>query len=144
MQAEVSLYQNVIDNLIPFNKLLGMQLVEIRDGFAKIKVPFKADLIGDPRAQALHGGLISAAMDTVGGAAGMTTLVSFEDKISTIDIRVDYLRPGKGADLFVEGEIARSGNRIVVTRMIAYQEYREKPIAEGKGVYNVKRKSDTK
>lgn len=144
MQADISLYQNIINQLIPFNKLLGMQLVEIRDGFALIKIPFNQDLIGDPRAQALHGGLISASMDTVGGAAAMTTLVSFEDKISTIDIRVDYLRPGKAQDLFVEGEIARSGNRIVVTRMIAYQEDINQPIAEGKGVYNVKRKTDTK
>ena len=144
MLADSSLYKNVIDDLIPFNKLLGFQLEEIREGFAKIRVPFKEELIGDPRARALHGGLIATAMDTVGGAAGMTTLVSFEDKLSTIDMRVDYLRPGKAADIFVEGEITRSGNRIIVTRMIAYQDDRELLIAEGKGVYNVKRKVDTK
>lgn len=144
MLADSSLYKNVVDNLIPFNKLLGFELVEIREGYAKIKIPFKEELIGDPRARALHGGLIATAMDTVGGAAGMTTLVSFEDKLSTIDMRVDYLRPGKALDLFVEGEITRSGNRIIVTRMVAYQDDPERLIAEGKGVYNVKRIADTK
>ncbi|MDX2003159.1 MAG: hotdog fold thioesterase [Chitinophagales bacterium] len=139
MVAPTELYINVIENLIPFNKLLNIQLVEIREGFAKLKVPFKPELIGDPRRQAIHGGVISTLMDTAGGAAGMTTLVSFEDALSTIDIRVDYLRPAKAMDLVVESEIVRSGNRIIVTRMIAYQEDIKQPIAEGKGVYNVKR-----
>lgn len=133
------LYRNVIENMIPLNQLLGFKLEEIREGYAKIRVPFREDLIGDPRARALHGGVISAAMDTVGGAAGMTTLTSFEDKLSTIDMRVDYLLPGKPLDLIVEGEIIRSGNRIIVTRMTAWQEDPSKPIADGKGVYNVKR-----
>lgn len=133
------LYQNVIEHLIPFNNLLGFKLEEIREGYAKIRVPFRPELIGDPRAQALHGGVIATAMDTVGGAAGMTTLTSFEDKLSTIDMRVDYLLPGKPMDLIVEGEIIRSGNRIIVTRMVAWQEDPSKHIADGKGVYNVKR-----
>jgi len=71
----------------------------------------------------------------------MTTLVSPDDKLSTIDMRVDYLRPGKPLDFFVEGELGRSGNRIIVTRMVAYH-VREELIAEGKGVYNVRRKID--
>jgi uncharacterized protein (TIGR00369 family) len=98
--------------------------------------------VGDPRIQAIHGGIIATAMDSVGGAAAMTTLTSFEDKVSTIDMRIDYLRPGKPMDLMVEGEIVRSGNRIVVTRMVAYQEDKQHLVAEGKAVYNVKRKSD--
>ncbi len=141
MVVEESLFRQVIEDFIPLHKHLGIQLVEIREGFAKLLVPFKAELVGDPRTQALHGGIISLALDSVGGAAAMTTLVSHDDKLSTIDIRVDYLRPGKPIDLMVEGELVRSGNRIIVTRMIAYHQSSEL-IAEGKGVYNVKRKID--
>lgn len=80
-------------------------------------------------------------MDSVGGAAGITTLTSFEDKISTIDIRVDYLRPTTSETLVVEGEIVRSGNRIIATKMKAYHEGSpETLVAEGRAVYNVKRK----
>jgi uncharacterized protein (TIGR00369 family) len=144
MLAEKELYKNVLEELIPFNKFLNMQMVEIRDGYCKLMVPFQPHLIGDPRGPALHGGVIAAAMDAVGGMAGATTLSSYEESLSTIDMRVDYLRPGKAKDLFVEGQIARSGNRIIVTRMIAYHEDASHLIAEGKGVYNVKRKSDKK
>jgi len=144
MKADKEFFKNVIENVIPLHKFFNIKLLDINKGFAKIMIPFKPELIGDPRAMALHGGIISTLMDSVGGAAAMTTLVSLEDRLSTIDIRIDYLRPGKAEDLIVEGEIARSGNRIIVTRMVAYQSNRSELIAEGKGVYNVKRKADLK
>jgi uncharacterized protein (TIGR00369 family) len=142
MLAPEELYRNVVETLIPLHAYLGVKLEKISDGFAQMRVPFKNELVGDPRSSALHGGIIATAMDSVGGAAAMTTLQSFEDKISTIDMRVDYLRPGKPLDLIVEGEIVRSGNRIVVTRMIAWQEDRQHLVAEGRAVYNVKRQTD--
>lgn len=142
MDEHIDFFKNIIEELIPFNKYLGIQLVEIKEGYAKLRVPFKEELVGNPIAKALHGGLIATVMDTAGGAAGMTTLNSIEDRISTIDMRVDYLRPGQAKDLIVEGKITRSGNRIVATAMNAYHAgEKENLIAEGRGVYNVKRKN---
>ncbi len=142
MQAPEEIYKNIIENLIPLHPFLGLKVEKISDGFVLVKIAFRPELVGDPRAQSIHGGIIATAMDAAGGAAAMTTLVSFEDRISTIDMRVDFLRPGKPLDLLVEGEIVRSGNRIVVTRMLAYQQDKQHLVAEGKGVYNVKRQSD--
>jgi uncharacterized protein (TIGR00369 family) len=139
MLVDKELYTNIIEQLIPLHVLLNFKLEEIREGYAKIRVPFREELIGDPVRRALHGGIIATAMDSVGGAAGMTTLTSFEDRLSTIDMRVDYLMPGKAEDLFVEGQIVRSGNRIIVVRMVAHHGDAENLIADGKGVYNVKR-----
>ncbi len=142
MKAPKEFFKNIIDTMVPMHQFLGITLEDIEDGYAKMKVPYRPELIGNPVVMALHGGIIATAMDSVGGAAAMTTLVSMEDKISTIDIRVDFLRRGEAKDLYVEGKIARSGNRIVVTRMIAYQDDPQKPIAEGKAVYNVRRKEE--
>src|SRR6185436_8533446 len=125
MLIDEAVFKEVIEQFIPMHVLLGVKLVEIRAGFAKLCVPFRPELVGDPRSNALHGGVIALALDSVGGAAAMTTLLSQEDKLSTIDMRVDYLRPGKPLDFFVEGELVRSGNRIIVTRMIAYHDSAE-------------------
>ena len=57
---------------IPFNRLLGMQVEELADGFARMSLPFKEDLIGDMRRPALHGGVTAALMDTCGGASVFT------------------------------------------------------------------------
>jgi len=141
MEQFQKIFIQVIEEMIPFNKFLGFQLIEIKEGFAKIRVPFREEFIGDPRNQRLHGGLSATLIDTVGGAAALTTLTSYEDQIATIDMRVDFLKPGKAEDLIAEGQILRSGNRIVVCEMKVYQPSSEEIIATGKAVYNVIRKN---
>ena len=66
----------------------------------------------------------------MGGAAGITTLKHHDDKLSTIDLRVDYLAPGKAKDLITEGIVVKSGSRVIFTRMIAYHDDRENLVAE--------------
>jgi acyl-coenzyme A thioesterase PaaI-like protein len=70
----------------------------------------------------------------VGGIAGSTHFTSLEDKLVTIDLRIDYLKGAEASEIIVEGKIVRLGNRILVTKMKAFQN--DELIAEGKGVYN--------
>lgn len=137
-------FKHIIEEMIPFNKHLGFILEEIRKDYARIRVPFREEFIGDPRNYRIHGGLSATLIDTVGGAAAMTTLTSYEDQIATIDMRVDFLKPGKAEDLIAEGEIIRSGNRIVVCSMKVFHPSSDEPIAVGKAVYNVVRKNNSR
>ena len=139
MEAPEELFKNIIEDFIPFHKVIGFKLLEVRENFVSILIPYRPELIGDPRRRSIHGGVIATAMDAVGGAAGITTLKHYEDKLSTIDLRVDYLSPGQAKDIITEGTIVKSGNKIIFTRMIAYHDNRENLIAEGRGVYSVLR-----
>ena len=132
-------YRRIIEQYIPFHRLLGTQLQEMKDGYAAILIPYRPDLVGDPRTNRLHGGVTSFALDAAGGAAGMTTLSSQDDLISTIDIRVDYLHPGRPEDLLAEGFIVKDGNSVIFTRMTARHPGSEELIAEARGVYRIKR-----
>ena len=97
-------------------------------------MPFRKDLVGDIRTNHWHGGIIATILDSVGSAIGIANFNSPEDKLSTIDLRVDYLRFANGNDLVFEGKLVRMGNRIMVTKMKAFQD--NLLVAEGKGVYN--------
>jgi len=142
MKAPAALMKKVFEEYIPFNKYMGMQLLEVNTGYAKAIVPFQDTLVGDPRIKAVHGGVISAAMDAVGGLAGMTTLTSMEDKIVTVDMRIDFLRSARETDLIIEAFVVRSGNRIISTSMKAMRKDDQTLIAEGRAVYNVSRKGN--
>ena len=111
MEEKSAFFKKIFDEMIPFHQLLGMKLLEVSDGFAKAIIPFRPDLVGDPRIQSLHGGVIATVMDAVGGVVGMTTLTSMEDKISTIDLRIDYLRSARNCDLIVEGILSPKEKR---------------------------------
>lgn len=128
-----------IEEEVPFDKYLGMKVEEVREGFAKLSIPFREEFIGDKRRPALHGGLISTLIDTCGGLAAWTHCTP-DDRISTVDIRVDYLRPGPDDDITAEAVVQRTGNRVSVvhTRVYAARD-RKTVIAEGRSVYNIRR-----
>jgi uncharacterized protein (TIGR00369 family) len=132
---------------IPYNKYLDLKLEVLEHGRAVIRVPWKHQLIGDPTRPAVHGGVLSMLADTAGGAACFAMLDSDRDRVSTVDLRIDYLRPGPAADLVCEANIVRMGNRVGVTRMYVYSEKlpgpgeKPNPVASGQAVYNIVRKS---
>ena len=126
--------KQVIETNIPIHKFLGLKLLVLEKGFARVSVPFRDEVIGDIRKNRWHGGIIATIMDSVGGIAGGTHFESFEDILATIDLRIDYLKGAEASSIIVEGKIVRLGNRILVTKMKAFQN--DELIAEGKGVYN--------
>ena len=123
---------------IPCNRVLGIRVEELELGFAKLVIPFREDLVGDKRRPAIHGGVISALIDTCGGTAVWTHFTK-EDRISTVDIRVDYLSPGPDSDIYAESEVKRLGNRVGVTHTKVYSaQDKSKIVAEGRAVYNIR------
>ncbi|WP_349352987.1 hotdog fold thioesterase [Flagellimonas sp. MMG031] len=119
---------------IPIHRYLGLKVETIEKEFIRVRIPFREDFVGDIRTKRWHGGIMATVMDSVGGAIGIANFESPEDKLSTIDLRVDYLRFAEGKDLLFEGKLVRMGNRIMVTKMKAFQD--GMLVAEGRGVYN--------
>ena len=73
---------------IPHARALGMRVEEIGAGRATISMPWAEHLVGDPRTGVIHGGVVSALMDTCCGAAVLTH-PGRPATTATIDIRID-------------------------------------------------------
>ncbi|MDJ0924997.1 MAG: thioesterase family protein [Acidimicrobiia bacterium] len=137
------LFHNV-EELIPFNRHLGLHAESIDHNGAVVHLDMRDELIGNFEHGVLHGGVISATLDVVGGMAAMATAVLREGSIeeslqrlrpaSTIDLRVDYLRPGAGSRFTARGFTLRAGTRVAVTRMELHNEKRDL-LAVGTGTY---------
>ena len=121
--------KNLFEEQIVFNKLLGLKLKGVTATHSHVSLAMRPDLVGNFSEGRLHGGVISAALDTVGGIAVTAALCaryaseSFEQhaarfsKLGTIDLRVDYLRPGIGDRFELRAEVMRLGSRVASTRM---------------------------
>ncbi len=111
---------------IPFNQLLGLEIDEITDDHARLSFRMRDELVGNYARNILHGGVISATLDVTSGLMAFLGVAnrirsgSLEEKmerfsrLGTIDMRVDYLRPGAGAHFVATARVIRSGNRIAV------------------------------
>jgi uncharacterized protein (TIGR00369 family) len=135
-------FQHVVEffnERIPFNQYVGMHLTSISEGRAELRVPYRPELVGDPYRPALHGGVLSALIDAAGGAACFSR-VQVGDKISTIDLRVDYLRPAELKEVVADAEVLRVGNRVASVDVRVYHpDSPDRIIASGKAVYSIRR-----
>ncbi len=139
MPKDLSKHIEFMEQSIPFNRHIGFTVEEAREGFVRVRVPFREEFIGDPRRPALHGGILSAIIDASGGLA-VWTQFEVTDRISTVDMRVDYLRPGPDKDIVAESRVMRMGNRVSVVNTVVYTDGApDEPLAEGRAVYNTRR-----
>ncbi|MEY3037005.1 MAG: thioesterase family protein [Burkholderiaceae bacterium] len=133
---------------ITFNQLLGIHLVHLDGQRVEATLAMREDLIGHPTYNRLHGGVISASLDALGGLvvlAGVGArhmdetpqqrLARFAH-LGTIDLRVDYLRPAIAPRFVVHAELVRLGSRVAATAM-RFTNESNKLLATGNGTYIV-------
>jgi uncharacterized protein (TIGR00369 family) len=131
---------------VPFARWLGLRLTGIEGDRVSISFEMRPEFVGNPYKQALHGGVISSVLDTVGGFAAilglMTRSLDVDDDslastwVGTIDMRTDFLRPAIGDHFTAFAYPLRVGRRLVVTRMELHRAEGEL-IAVGTGTYVV-------
>lgn len=131
MENNSALYAALLQgfNTAPFNVLLGLRIEGIAPDRCTARFDMRPDLVGNTVHGILHGGVTSAVLDTIGGATAtvgawqrMADLDPHErlvrmGKLGTLDMRVDYLKPGRGDWFVASGTILRAGNKVMVTRM---------------------------
>ncbi len=139
--------EDVFSNKIPFHQLIGFSFDKLSDSECQISFKNKPELIGNFVHGMLHGGVTATALDVVGGAmaaAGMLSknLDASEEqigkklaKIGTIDLRVDYVRPGKADSFYAKARLLRIGNKVAVVRMELHCENDDTLVALGTGTY---------
>ena len=122
--------------VIPHARALGMELVEASPGVVEIAMPWSPEFVGDPRTGVLHGGVISALMDTCCGAAVMTHPTR-PATTATIDLRIDYLRSATpGQRVRTRAECFHMTRSVAFVRAVARDEG-DTPVATATGSFTV-------
>jgi uncharacterized protein (TIGR00369 family) len=128
---------------LPHSREIGMRLHAAADGVAELSVPYDPRLVGDPESGVLHGGVITALLDTACGMAVMaarTRLIA----TATLDLRIDYMRPARrGMAVFARAECYRLTRAIGFARAVAYHEGPDDPIASAAGAFVLERPAET-
>ncbi|MHA1530134.1 MAG: PaaI family thioesterase [Alphaproteobacteria bacterium] len=127
---------------IPFSREIGMRLHQAEDGVAVVSVPYDERLIGDPETGVLHGGVITALLDTACGWAVMAAPAKLRST-ATLDLRIDYMRPATPREaVFARAECYRLTRSIGFARAVAYHADPADPVATAQGAFMLDRMAD--
>jgi uncharacterized protein (TIGR00369 family) len=119
----------IFEEKIVFNQVLGLKITSLKPDRVAGRIDMKNELVGHYGYNRIHGGVISAGLDAMGGLAVMAAIgVRHMDeaplqrlhrfaKLGTIDLRIDYLRPGISDYFELRAEVMRLGSRVASTRM---------------------------
>ena len=121
--------KKIFEEMIVFNQVLGLKITAIKPDRVRGSIEMRHELVGHYSHNRLHGGVISASLDAMGGLAVMAAIGARHmdeapaqrlhrfGKLGTIDLRIDYLRPGIGDRFELRAEVLRLGSRVATTRM---------------------------
>lgn len=138
----------IFEDKIVFNRVLGLKITSLQPHEVRARIDMKPDLVGHYSFNRIHGGVISAGLDAMGGLACMAAIGArhMEEtpaqrllrfgKLGTIDLRIDYLRPGISEYFELRAQVLRLGSRVASTRM-EFLAADGKLLSTGSGAYIV-------
>lgn len=133
---------------VAFQRLLGLRIVSFNPERPRMRFDMQPDLAGHPVRKVLHGGVIASALDAIAGFAVLLSLMKKHadepqetqiarlTKLSTIDMRIDFIRPGRGAHFIASATVLRTGTKVASVRMELENDSGEM-IAAGAAAFNV-------
>ena len=133
---------------IPFNQLLGLRLDHLDAKQVIMSFHMRDELVGNFLYGILHGGVIASVLDMAGGMAVMSSVLHANldktqdeiahllGKVSTIDLQISFLRPGKGEWFKISADLVKRGSKISFARMLLLND-QEVEIAAAQGTYAV-------
>ncbi|RZJ93366.1 MAG: PaaI family thioesterase [Brevundimonas sp.] len=114
---------------------LGFAFEGVDGDRARIRVPWRADLVGDPDTGVIAGGLVTTLLDHVGGLAVWLKMGTYQP-IATLDLRVDYMRAARvKSDLLAEARCFKLTSSIAFVRAWAFEEDPQDPVAAAQAAY---------
>ena len=124
-----------VANKSPYYRLLGMKVMEIKEGQSKIQMPFKQGLTHPYRI--VHGGAIASLADS-SVAMALISLVEPRDRITTIEFKINFLAPVSKGDLEAHAKIIYKGSKTAVGDVEVKNE-EGKLIAKVMATYSIRR-----
>jgi uncharacterized protein (TIGR00369 family) len=123
----------VFEQKILFCRALELKF-KVVHGRAEVSFKKQDFMLGNTKLKVLHGGVTAAVLDSIAGAAVLLKMAEMDPKpdletqlreftrVSTIDLRVDYLVPASAPAFIATATVTRLGKRVANVQMALHDE----------------------
>jgi uncharacterized protein (TIGR00369 family) len=120
---------------VPLHDFLGLEEIErSSEGRVRIRLPYRPSwLVTESPMPMIHGGLSALLLDV---AANLAVMAVTGREVSTVDLRIDYLRPAPAEKLEAEGTVLRVGKMLAVADATVVTPGGQR-VAVGRGTFRV-------
>ncbi len=130
-----ALFQQMFCDGTPHNKELGLRILEIDGPRASMKLEWQERLVGNPETGVLHGGAITALLDSCCGLA-VASVLTDPQPFATLDLRIDYVRPATPRQAVIAAaDCYKVTANVAFVRAFAYHTDKADPIAAASGTF---------
>lgn len=124
---------------LPFSMDLGMRVLRLGEGEAVLSIPYDAGLVGAPETGVIHGGVVTALLDTCAGVACMQAAAN-PHTVATLDLRIDYMRPASPKRTLLAHAICHRRTRLITfVRAVAFHDAPAQAVATAIGAFMAER-----
>lgn len=124
-----------ITTISPYSRELGLTLRSVNPEWCVIGVPYQDKLIGNPKTRVLHGGVITALLDSCYGLSIFVRMGELRP-MATLDLRIDYLKPATPGREVLGGAVCyKISSELAFVRGSAYHDTPDDPIATSVAIF---------
>ena len=116
---------------VPYMRFLGMRAELAGDEMTAV-LPFAPHLVGNVMLPALHGGVLGAFLEMT-AICQLGVREPLRRQPRTIDVTIEYLRPGRALTTYARADVRKLGRRIANVHVEAWQDSRDAPVAALRG-----------
>lgn len=114
---------------IPHSRVLGLEVVSCEQKELVAKLPYRAEIVGNPHLGYIHSGALTTLVDQASGTVVMLAM-DRPRAVATLDLRVDHLRPARpDKTLYAQAVCYRLTRSVAFVRCVCYEDDPDDPVA---------------
>lgn len=124
----------------PYHQWLGFEVTALKHDGIEVRVPWREELVSNPRRQAVHGGVLAALIDAT-AAYAITARLGIS--VPTVDLRCDYHAVAHSGGMLVVRSRVLSLGRTLASAEAQIVDERDVLVASGRGTYFVAKRTSS-